>query len=197
LQVSPVNENVIVTGRPWWERYQPMSYRLITRSGTEAEFLAMTTRCNAVGVRIYVDVLPNHMAADRTDPIGTGGSTANTAIRSFPGVPYSNLDFNPRCNITDWTNSVQIRNCMLVGLHDLDQSNEYVRMMLVRFLDHLVDLGVAGFRVDAAKHMWPQDLQVIYGRVKNLNTAFGFTANSRAFIFQEVIWHGETTGPSS
>jgi len=72
-----------------------------------------------------------------------------------------------------------------------------VRDKIVEFFDHLVELGVAGFRVDAAKHMWPQDLEVIYNRVRNLNTAFGFAAGTRPFIFQEVIWHGETTGPSA
>lgn len=51
VQVSPPNENVIVAQRPWFERYQPISYKLITRSGDESEFLDMTKRCNAVGVR--------------------------------------------------------------------------------------------------------------------------------------------------
>ena len=47
--------------RPWWERYQPASYHLETRSGTEAEFETMVARCNAVNVRIYVDLVINHM----------------------------------------------------------------------------------------------------------------------------------------
>lgn len=53
-QLSPVNENAIVTDpwRPWWERYQPISYILQTRSGNEAEFADMVARCNAVGVRL-------------------------------------------------------------------------------------------------------------------------------------------------
>lgn len=51
VQVSPVSENVIVEGRPWWERYQPISYKIITRSGDEGAFLDMTRRCNAVGIR--------------------------------------------------------------------------------------------------------------------------------------------------
>ena len=37
--------------RPWWERYQPVSYKLTSRSGTEAEFKDMVHRCKAVGVR--------------------------------------------------------------------------------------------------------------------------------------------------
>jgi len=48
----------------------------------------------------------------------------------------------------------------LVGLKDLDQRSEYVRGQLIEALDHLITLGVAGFRVDAAKHMAADDLKV-------------------------------------
>lgn len=54
-------------------------------------------------------------------------------------------------------------------------------------MDKLVDLGVAGFRVDAAKHMWPADLKYMYENVKDLNTEFGFSPRSRPFFYQEVI----------
>ncbi|XP_058454603.1 alpha-amylase A-like [Malaya genurostris] len=200
IQLSPVNENVIVAppasdnNRPWWERYQPISYKLTTRSGTEADFLDMSQRCNAVGVRLYVDIIINHMAAhpdDGSTGHGTGGSTAVPQDRDFPAVPYILSDFNPSCEITDWNDAEMIRNCELFGLPDLDQSIETVRNELVAFMDHLIDLGVAGFRVDAAKHMWPADLEVIYGRLKNLNTDFGFSAGARAFMMQEVIDNGD------
>ena len=58
----------------------------------------MCRRCNAVGVRIYVDVLLNHMSA--TTGTGTGGSVVTTR-RNFPAVPYVDADFNPSCDI-DW-----------------------------------------------------------------------------------------------
>lgn len=185
VQVSPPNENVIANNRPWWERYQPVSYQLNTRSGSTSEFANMVSRCYQAGVRIYVDAVINHMAA--ITGTGTGGSESNSVDRNFPAVPYSNLDFNERCSIEDYNNIYQVRNCELVGLPDLNQGSEYVREQIVRFFDSLVDLGVAGFRVDAAKHMWPGDLQIIYGRVRNLNTAFGFPANARPFFTQEVI----------
>ena len=54
LKVSPPNEHVMVHKeyeRPWWERYQPVSYKLTSRSGSEAEFKDMVHRCKAVGVR--------------------------------------------------------------------------------------------------------------------------------------------------
>lgn len=50
-KVSPPNENVIVSGRPWWERYQPVSYNITTRSGNNSEFGDMVARCNKVGIR--------------------------------------------------------------------------------------------------------------------------------------------------
>lgn len=66
-----------------------------------------------------------------------------------------------------------------------------MRQKIVEYLNHLVSLGVAGFRVDAAKHMWPADLEAIYGSINNLNVEHGFASGSRPFIFQEVIDLGE------
>lgn len=98
VQVSPPNENIVVTNpsRPWWERYQPVSYKLCTRSGNENEFRDMVTRCNNVGVRIYVDAVINHMCGSGA-AAGTGttcGSYCNPGNREFPAVPYSAWDFN-------------------------------------------------------------------------------------------------------
>jgi alpha-amylase len=55
----------------------------------------------------------------------------------------------------------------LVGLPDLATGNEYVRNKIAEFMNNLIDIGVAGFRIDAAKHMWPGDLQAIYGKLNN------------------------------
>lgn len=46
------------------------------------------------------------------------------------------------------------------------------------------------FSIDAAKHMWPSDLKVIYSKLKNLNVNHGFPHNARPFVFQEVIDYG-------
>ena len=49
---------------------------------------------------------------------------------------------------------------------DLALHKEYVRGKLVDYLNHLLDLGVAGFRVDTSKHMWPGDMKIVFGRLK-------------------------------
>lgn len=41
VQVSPPNENSVINNRPWYERYQPVSYLLETRSGNRAQFASM------------------------------------------------------------------------------------------------------------------------------------------------------------
>lgn len=59
----------------------------------------------------------------------------------------------------------EVRNCSLGGLTDLNQRVEWVRQRIADYLNSLIDLGVAGFRIDAAKHMWPEDLSNIFSRV--------------------------------
>ncbi|KAJ8721954.1 hypothetical protein PYW08_004356 [Mythimna loreyi] len=193
IQISPPNENLVIWSRqrPWWERYQPISYRLVTRSGNEAQFTSMVRRCNDVGVRIYVDAIINHMTGTWNENTGTGGSTANFGQWSYPSVPYGRNDFNfPHCVISGNDYGCcpdRVRNCELSGLKDLNQGTEYVRTQIVNYMNHLISLGVAGFRIDAAKHMWPGDLRVIFDRLNNLNTAHGFPSGARPYIYQEVI----------
>lgn len=189
VQTSPVNENVVIQGRPWFERYQPMSFKLTTRSGTEKEFKEMVQRCRNAGVRIFVDVVVNHMAAPgpTSTVIGTAGSTADPLARDFPDVPFNRSHFHQACSIQNYSNATEVRFCELSSLPDLNQANQHVRSEIIDFLNRLVDLGVAGFRMDACKHMSPSDLRIIYGSVKALSSSHGFQDASRPFFFQEVI----------
>lgn len=57
-----------------------------------------------------------------------------------------------------------------MGLPDLKLEATYVRDKIAEYLNRLIDIGVAGFRIDAAKHMWPGDLQVVLGKLKNLRS---------------------------
>ncbi|XP_053383074.1 alpha-amylase-like [Mercenaria mercenaria] len=194
VQISPPNENAIVTSpnRPWYERYQPTSYNLVTRSGNEQQFKDMVTACNNVGVRIYVDAVINHMTRSLSG-YGTGGNYFNNDNCSFPGVPYGCQDFNgpDMCPTSDglihrYDKPIEVRNCKLLYLPDLRLSKDYVRGKIVEFMNKLIDIGVAGFRVDAAKHMWPGDLEIIFGMLNNLKSEI-YGTRKRPFIFQEVI----------
>jgi alpha-amylase len=80
----------------------------------------------------------------------------------YPGVPFGSGDFHqPYCEINNYQNPDEVRNCYLVTLNDLDGGKDYVRGKIADYLNDLVNIGVKGFRVDASKHMWPGDLEAI------------------------------------
>lgn len=138
VQTSPANENAIVEGRPWFERYQPMSYKLETRSGNENDFKQMVERCRNAGVRIFVDIVVNHMAPPaQSSPItGTAGSKSDPLARDFPEVPFNKSHFHQTCSIQNYQNATEVRDCELSSLPDLDQSNLHVQNMIIDFMNH-------------------------------------------------------------
>lgn len=174
VQVSPPNEHI--QGSQWWTRYQPVSYQLQSRGGNREEFIDMVNRCKASGVDIYVDALINHMGAG--DGVGTAGSAFGN--RTF--ADYSEWDFHDSCTINNEdysSNRWRVQNCELVGLPDLNTSSNYVQQTLANYLNDLTDIGVAGFRFDASKHMAVEDIQGILSKV-----------NGAPLVFQEVIDQG-------
>lgn len=174
VQISPAAEHVRAAGNPWWQRYQIASYRVESRSGTRAEFADMVQRCKAVGVDIYADVIVNHMAS------GDGTGYAGSAYQhyNYPGI-YQNQDFH-HCpgdgDIHNYQDRWEVQNCELVDLADLNTGSDYVRGKLAAYLQDLKGLGVAGFRIDAAKHIPAADVANIVGRV-----------SGAPYVYQEVI----------
>ncbi|MCB9797077.1 MAG: alpha-amylase family protein [Alphaproteobacteria bacterium] len=181
VQVSPPQEYRLLDGHPWYERYQPVSYQIIGRSGDEAAFADMVSRCRAVGVEIVVDAVLNHVAWANADEGYRAEGYAGTefARYDFPGL-YGDEHFHGcRRGIEDWSSAWEIQNCELATLPDLATEHSLVRSTLHGYLDHLLELGVAGFRLDAAKHVPPEDLSAILAGL------------DEAQVFQEII----TTGP--
>ena len=183
VQVSPPTEHAVVStaGFPWWQRYQPVSYRLdASRSGTAAEFTDMVARCRAVGVGIYVDAVINHMTAGS----GTGSAGSAYSKYSYPAVPWSAGDFHSPCGVTNYQDAANVQNCELVGLADLATERDGVRQRLADYLIAMNALGVEGFRIDAAKHIPPRDIDAILTRVNDAAVAAG---RARPYVFLEVI----------
>lgn len=171
VQVSPPNEHVI--GSQWWTRYQPVSYVLQSRGGDRNQFIDMVERCNTAGVDIYVDAVINHMAA------GSGTGTAGNTFTNKQYPIYSSQDFHTTCAINDYSNREQVQNCELVSLPDLNTSATYVQDTLAAYLSDLSNIGVAGFRLDASKHMASGDIASILSKV-----------SGTPLVFQEVIDQG-------
>jgi len=180
VQTSPPNEHARISGDPWWERYQPVSYRLDSRSGNRAAFASMVSTCRDAGVKVIADVVVNHMTGS-TD----GNSIEGRPYRKYHYDMYSPADFHqPTCLVDNYHDRGNVQNCELVELSDLNTSSDYVRQTLANYLNDLLSIGVAGFRVDAAKHISAEDLTAVFDRV-----------NGDPYVFTEVIdYGGEAVG---
>ena len=185
VQVSPPQEHSITPSHDWSERYQPVSYSIArSRSGTGAEFTDMVQRCKAVGVDTYVDAVINHMTNYPSPGVGSNG-TAYTKY-DYPGL-YTSADFHPPCTVTDYTNAANVQDCELLSLPDLNTGLPTVRQKTAGYLVMLARLGVAGFRIDAAKHIQQVELDEIFAIVNSTMTAEG---RPIPYYFLEV-----STGP--
>lgn len=183
VQVSPPTEHVQLAdeGYPWYEDYQPVSYQLRSRRGNAEQFAAMVSACNQAGVEVYVDVVLNHMSGSGSKGSGPGSGGTEYTKYNYPGT-YTEADFHDcRRDIADYTDKWEVRHCELVGLADLDTGSSKVRRTQIAYLNRLIDMGVSGFRIDAAKHMSPEDIAAIVGA---LHTT---PSGAKPYVYQEVI----------
>ena len=158
--LSPAQEHI--QGEEWWTSYQPVSYQLESKLGTEEEFATMVKTCKDAGVDVIADAVINHMAG-----IDGGVGVAGTEFshHEYPGL-YGPDDFH-NCGLTqsndieNYGDKDQIQNCELSNLADLATEKPNVRETIVDFLKGMQELGVEGFRIDASKHMPAEDVEAI------------------------------------
>src|SRR5437016_9122572 len=185
VQISPPQEHSIVPSHDWSERYQPVSYSLEhSRSGTGVEFTDMVTRCNAVGVGIIADAVINHMTNFPSPGVGSNGT--NYTKYDYPGL-YSSSDFHTPCQVNNYQSASNVQDCELLSLPDLNTGLASVRQKIADYLLMLARLGVAGFRIDAAKHIQQVELNDILSRV---NTTLMTENRQLPYVFLEVIGGG-------
>jgi pullulanase len=206
VQVSPAMEHAIVLDGgaendidyPWWQRYQPVSYRLESRSGTRAEFEDMVQRCRAAGVEIYADAVINHMSNEEGLSTGLGSGGTLFARNSYTNaIPFYDVNDFHDCdgngivgNIpgdiiqgSDYgNNAYRVRTCELEALDDLKTEVLTIQNKISAYLGDMMSVGVAGFRIDAAKHMTPTDISAI---IEGIRTYSGVI--TAPYIYNEVI----------
>ena len=159
-------------GSSWWQRYQPKDYRVIrSYLGGKAELELAIKALHDQGVRVYVDIVFNHMANEkgrRNDPYNFPGDQELARYRgerkSFEqdrlygdlnvGL-FSPWDFNHEGDIFNWNDLHESQEHWLSGLPDLDL-NDWVIQQQQTCLAALNALGFDGYRIDAIKHL-PQE----------------------------------------
>ncbi len=150
----------------------------------------MIARCRTAGVDILVDAVINHMTNYPSPGVGSNGTAYSKY--DYPGL-YAPTDFHPACQVNDYTNAANVQDCELLSLPDLNTGLASVRQTIAGYLVSLARMGVAGFRIDAAKHIQQVELDDILSLVNDTLEAEG---KPIPYVFLEVsTGPGEALGP--
>lgn len=168
---SPITENC-----RWYQRYQPQDFRVIQNcDGDKESFVAMIEALSQNGVVTYADVVVNHMANERDAATTFPGANTLAAYDADPDYwerqqLYGDLDealfgpndfHSPQC-IMDYRDRQEVIEGRICGggddpglpdLRDTVPGDNWVLDQRKHYIQSLYDLGVRGFRLDAAKHM--------------------------------------------
>lgn len=175
LLPPPLYSRDDAAGSAWWQRYQPKDYRVIrSYLGNKADFAAAISALHHYGVRVYVDIVFNHMAnEDRADRLYFPGAAELARYRQEPDFTADHLygdlavglfspwDFNLTGNIQNWMDLTESTQRSLSGLPDLNL-NEWVIKQQILCLQALNALGVDGYRVDAIKHLPAEHIHRVF-----------------------------------
>ncbi len=103
-------------------------------------------------------------------------------------MPYGPSDFHCDRVLGDWSSGFSLNYGWLVGLADLNTGKDSVRARIADYFTDLLGIGFSGFRIDAAKHVQPDDLAAIFGIFKQ-NMGGSIPADWQTYL--EVIIGGE------
>ena len=170
------------TLNPWWYGTQVASFKYDCRSGNQKQLRKIITRCRAVNVRVYAEIVINHMTGDSNDmnPIhysdtcgtwgpkaGSGGSpfytksgqinnnyyTNKPPANEYPSVPYFPSDFHCGRGIDDWDSPEELCYGSLAGLQDLNTEKEYVQNRIATYIVDLLSIGCSGVAIANVRHI--------------------------------------------
>lgn len=187
IQISPAQKShpgPFPSPVEWAQRYQPVDYSVIEGLGSESDLQDLTNTAHSCNVKVIADVVFNHMAdldsgddfEDLTKYPGLSPSDFNT-VASNPGQKPCDI------NYSDGNRDSEI-NCWLSTLPDL-KFTDNVKSIQKAHLKKLLDLGIDGFRFDAAKHMPNAVLQEYIDYINS-------ESNGETWNYLEVIEDGDT-----
>lgn len=136
------------TGREgnWYYYYQPTAWRVGNASiGSRQDLQALLDSAKKYGVRVIVDVLPNHTAFD----IDAVLPEFYKAVGGRDKM-YHSSGLKP---ITDYNDRYQCTLQGTGGLPDVNTENPDFQKYYMQFVNDLLRMGVRGFRYDTAKHI--------------------------------------------
>ena len=130
----------------WYYHYQPTDWKIGNyQLGTRDEFIALCAEAKKYGIKIIVDVLPNHTAIDR--------SKVKADLLNAVGGMDNLYHANGLTPITDYNDRMQCTTGEMGGLPDVNTENPDFQHYYMLYVNDLLACGARGFRYDTATHI--------------------------------------------
>lgn len=152
----------------WYYYYQPTDWTIGNYMlGTRDDFKAMCDSAYKYGVKVIVDVLPNHTAIDR--------SAVLPGLLNAVGGQENLYHANGLTPIRNYNDRFECTTGEMGGLPDVNTENPDFQYYYLQYVNDLINLGARGFRYDTAKHIGlPSDPLDAKAKVNNFwNIATG------------------------
>lgn len=130
----------------WYYQYQPTDWTIGNyQLGTKEEFTAMCEEAHKYGIKVIVDVAPNHTATDTS-------SVAQSLIDAVGGIDllYHKNGMN---SIVNYGDRMECTTGSVGGVPDVDTENKAFQDYFIAYLNECIACGADGFRYDTAKHI--------------------------------------------
>ena len=132
-------------GRLYYQ-YQPTDWKIGNyQMGTREDFIEMCNEAEKYGVKVIVDVLPNHTAMDDTRV----SDDLDAAVGGHENL-YHAAGFT---EIQDYNDRRQCTTGQMGGLPDVNTENPDFQYYYMTYVNDLLACGARGFRYDTAKHI--------------------------------------------
>ncbi len=161
VQISPVQVPKS-TGSSWWAYYQPLAFRIADNDesplGTKEELKALCSEADKYNVSIIADIVFNHMANISDEELESDGTPkVSPIVAQYEPEIYAlrNDAINPTFhhNPNAEGSGAETQYYPYGGLPDLNTANSLVQERSLALLKECIDVGIDGFRFDAAKHI--------------------------------------------
>ncbi len=140
------NDEINGTDGCWWWQYQPTDWKIGNyQLGSRDDFKAMCAEADKYGIKVIVDVIPNHTTPD----LPKVSDNLYNAVGGKDNLYHAN-GFK---EITQWGNRYECTTGQMGGLPDVNTENPDFQAYFLKYLNDLIACGADGFRYDTAKHI--------------------------------------------
>ena len=158
IQISPMQPQKEPQYSDWWRAYQPLGFKIAgdgeSKLGSKNELKAMCEEAEELGIKVIVDVVANHLAE------GYSPRTLWPDVGGFESTIYDNGGNKYLHTLETGTSDSSVEYTVrgnLGNLPDLKTETDYVQQRVLSLCKEYLDVGIDGFRFDAAKHIETPD----------------------------------------